>query len=249
MIEHDDASTALEGAEMKMKEPTNGTTTAEEHHGDAPPEPPQKAGEGDRIDDDCATIRRGVPERFANFLGERPTLWYEDADEFDDFEDAVFLEIRPKGVVNCILVRDFVECEWELRRMRRLQRAAMYSSLPIAASDALADQTGHIFDVMRDRAQVETSSRGSAMGVADAKTLLAERAAKKFLRPVDLHLAAYRDANEIMQVISREIARLERRRDQLLRQLDDRNAMLAATARSLIARDEAETVETRTEAA
>ena len=219
------------------------------HGSDASSEPVREAGDDDGEDEEGASTRSGVPERYADFLGERPTLWYESADEFDEFESAAFLEMRPKGLVNCIIVRDFVDCEWELRQMRRLQRAAMYSSLPLVASDALADQTGPIFGVVRDRSQVENCARGSAMGVPDAMKLLAERAGKKHLRPVDLHLAAYRDALPITQAISREIIRLERRRDQLLRQLDDRNAMLAASARSLIARDEAETLEATTVAA
>ena len=219
------------------------------HGGDASSDPAHDVGDDDVEEEDGASTRSGAPERYADFLGERPTLWYESDDEFDEFESAAFLEMRPKGLVNCIIARDFVDCEWELRQMRRLQRAAMYSSLPLVASDALAEQTGPILSVVRDRSQVEGCARGSAMGVPDAVKLLAERASKKHLRPVDLHLAAYRDALPVTQAISREIVRLERRRDQLLRQLDDRNAMLAASARSLIARDEAETVEATTVAA
>lgn len=187
--------------------------------------------------------REAIPEEYCHLLGERPLLWYEDEAEFDEFENAVFAELAPKGMVECIYVRDWVECEWELRRTKRLARAAIYSSLATFASDELAEAKGGLAQRMAHQDVMRNCARGSAMGISAAMNTLNGRAKELHLRPVDLHLAAHRDALQLTEAISREAVRLERRRDQVLVLLEERRASLAVMARCLIKRSDAEVLD------
>lgn len=197
----------------------------------------------EKIEGDESNVEGGVPPQYVDLLGEPSILWYESHDEYIELEAAAFVEIGPKGVVECILVRDFVNHEWEVRRLRRLKSAAIYRELAIVASDTLATPEGDWFKRAGDESLVANYARGSAMGINEAKKGLQQRARAKLLSPVDLHFAAYEQAQNVLAAINRELANAERRRDQVLKQLEDRRMTLAVMARSLIARGEAETID------
>lgn len=194
-------------------------------------------------DEEPTEVEGGVPEEYATLLGERSLLWYECRDEYEDFENCTFVELRPKGVVECILVRDFVNYEWETRRFRRLMAAATYRELAIVASDTLSKAQGNLLERVHDQQLVVSYVRGSAMGISEAKNSLKERAGARLIRPVDLHCAAHVQALNVIEALCRQLAHAERRRDQVLKQLEDRRMTLATMARSIVLRGQAETID------
>lgn len=235
---------------MPEPKPTDGSELPSAADHDPTTEPADENEDTSGTEDaDEVELQSGIPEEYAELLGERTLLWYESRAEYDDFERAVFLELRPKGIVESILIRDFVEYEWEVRRLRRVKAAAVYRELAIFASDELAETKGGLLNRVHSQTQMRHYVRGSAMGVSDAKKLLKERAEGLLLRPVDLHCAAHIQALPVLDAINRELARAELRRDQLLRQLEDRRMTLATMARCLVVRGEAETIEANVEAA
>lgn len=188
-------------------------------------------------------VQGGVPDEYADLLGEPSLLWYESRDEYEDFESCTFVELRPKGVVECILVRDFVNYEWDVRRLRRLITAATYRELAIVGSDTLSKAQGNMLERAHDQELVVSYVRGSAMGIREARDGLKERASAKLIRQVDLHCAAHVQALNVIEALSRQLAHAERRRDQVLKQFEDRRMTLATMARCLVSRGEAETVD------
>jgi valyl-tRNA synthetase len=156
--------------------------------------------------------------------------------------------VAPRGVIECILLKDVVDYIWEARRFRRLKVAAVHASMPAAASRILSkDYCGGYY---RDASHIKDLARAAATGADDGnEETLASRAEENHVTSEVIHYSSYTDAASEIFDISREVERLERRRDQLLKQLEDRRTTLAAMARGLIRREEAETVELRSAAA
>lgn len=188
-------------------------------------------------------VARIIPEEYADFLDERPLIWYDSKVAYEGLLGAVFAELEPKGIIECLLVKDFVDYVWELRGLRRLKAAAIHNQLPDIVEDILSNPGRGLLEMLAHKRYHKDLARSSGNGNENSKVALAKLAGKQHLKPVDLHLPAYRASLPLLEAISREVERTERRKDQILKQLYDRRAALAAMARSLLARDEAETID------
>jgi hypothetical protein len=188
-------------------------------------------------------VARIIPEEYADFLDDRPLMWYDSEVAYDGLLGAVFAELEPKGIIECLLVKDFVDYVWELRGLKRLKTAAIHNQLPDIVEDVLTNPGRGLLEMLAHKQYHMDLARSSGNGNEYSKVALAKLARKQHLKPVDLHLPAYRASLPLLEAISRAVERLERRKDQILKQLYDRRATLAAMARSLLARDEAETID------
>jgi hypothetical protein len=56
-----------------------------------------------------------------DLLGPPPVIAGEDANEFNELLDRVRADAKPKDMIEEILVRDFVDLVWDIRRLRRLK--------------------------------------------------------------------------------------------------------------------------------
>ena len=189
-----------------------------------------------------------VPEEYADLLEDRPLLWYENADLYERLLGATFAEFQPRGVVECLQVKDFVDYVWESRRLKRLKVAAVHYGLPDVVDHMLPFPGVGILSMLSERKHHGDVERAAGGGNPQAKAELAKFAREQHLNPVDLHFRAHQGGLAVLEAISREAERLERRKDAILKQLDCRRVAMAAMARGLLARDEAGTFATVIEA-
>jgi hypothetical protein len=181
------------------------------------------------------------PEGLAYLIEERPTLWHESGDDYDSLRAAVFAELKPEGVIECILIKNLVDYVWEARRYRRLKTAAIHAEMPTVAGQMLGKHDSSLFgNSYADRQLVMRLARAAVAGVRDGDNdSIDSRAEREHVTSDVLHYEAYKGGAEMHLHLNRECERMERRRDQLLKQIEDRRAALGAMARSLIKREEA----------
>jgi hypothetical protein len=61
----------------------------------------------------------------------------ESADDFEALKTSVKNELKPKGIIEHVLVNDFISHEWELRRLRRIAAAIYNVGKPLAVAKLL----------------------------------------------------------------------------------------------------------------
>jgi hypothetical protein len=184
---------------------------------------------------------RVIPEGLAYLIEERTTLWHENGGDYDSLRAAIFAELKPEGVIECILIKNLVDYVWEARRYRRLKTAAIHAEMPAVAGQMLGKDSGLFGNSYPDRQLVTRLARAVVAGVrGSGNDSIDSRAEKEHVTSDVLHYEAYKGGAEMHLHLNRECERMERRRDQLLKQIEDRRATLGAMARSLITREAAE---------
>lgn len=185
---------------------------------------------------------RLLPEGLAHLLTDRPLLWNEDADEYDALLSAIVAELDPKGTLETILVKDAVDYIWEVRRLKALKMAALKVELPRAVSELVRPQPSEL--LQNDNAQQYQPLVFAALAgkVVPAQALRKEMEAAN-VTPEMAQYAAFRRASGVITALDNSITRLERRRDQLLKQIESRRQAFRAMARDLLAREAAEDID------
>lgn len=199
--------------------------------------------------DNAAPASPLIPPALAFLVEERPLLWYEDGAQYEALLNAIVAELAPQGAVELILVKELADYIWELRRMRRLKVSAIHAEMPKMASRMLAQDYDPFAGTYRDKPHLLMLARATVNGLqphaADSPSgeSLASRAEQQCVTPEALHYETCKANWALLEAITQETARLEARRNQLLRQIEDRRARLAAMAKGLLAREEVEVIE------
>lgn len=177
-----------------------------------------------------------------DLLGPPPVITGEDPDAFLELLDRVRADAKPKGIIEDILVRDFVELLWDSRRLRRFKA----SLLQAAAPKALEKVLGPLVASWEVDSLAENWARRQARAIAKVDKVLA--AAGLTLDAVMAETLAQR--LDAIERIERMIASQEGRMEAVLREIDRHRAVLAEALRGA-AQDieEAEFEEVQREAA
>lgn len=187
------------------------------------------------------------PASIAYLIEERPLLWYEDPEEYDQLRREIFAELAPEGAINCIFVKNVVDCLWEFRRMKKLKHTAINFAMPDAAAPLLAPASGLWGnpEEAKVRGQAADVAYGAEEEVDKGEPHLAERMQEMRVTPEMIHYKALNTAADRLTWISRECERLEGRFHRLLKDFEGRRTALAAMAKSLVEREKAEVVNFR----
>lgn len=191
-----------------------------------------------------ASPRRLLPERLSFLLDDRPLLWFEDGEAYDALLSEIVAEFDPKGTIEFMLVKDFADAQWECGRLRRMRRAAIEVEFPNAAHrlmrESYEDQTG--LDYSDARRSLETMARLSVQGDREASEALDEVAGAAGVTYQMMHYEAHRMGLKTITAIEEALSRAERRRDQVMRLIEERRRTNAAMTRSLVRPDAADDV-------
>ena len=182
------------------------------------------------------------PASIAFLIEERSLLWYEDPEEYDQLRREIFAETSPEGAINCIFVKNVVDCLWEFRRMKKLKHTAINFAMPDAAGRLIAP--GIDFQGDREEALVRRQAASVAFGAEEqaSGTDFAERMQSKCVTPEMIHYQALNTVADRLTWINQECERLEGRFHRLLRDFEGRRTALAAMAKGLVERERAEVV-------
>lgn len=186
--------------------------------------------------------RRLYPASISHLMEERPLLWYESSEQYDQLLRDIFDEMAPQGVLECIFVKNLVDYIWELRRMKKMRHTAINIVMPGAAARLLAPPDGLWGNPEKDTVMAQASDvvYGAEEDIEEGKPSLAERMEDERVTPEMIHYKALNSEAEHIHWISRECERLEGRFHRLLRDFEGRRTSLAAMARGLVDREGAE---------
>lgn len=187
---------------------------------------------------------RLLPERLSFLLDDKPVLWFEDGEAYDALLSELVAEYDPKGTVEFMLVKDIADAQWECGRLRRMRRAAIEVEFPSAAhrlmKESYEEQTGLGYSDARK--SLEILARLSVRGDREATEALDEAATAAGVTYQMMHYEAHRWGLKTITAIEEALARAERRRDQVMRLIEERRRTNAAMTRSLVKPDAAEDV-------
>jgi hypothetical protein len=180
-----------------------------------------------------------LPEGLSYLLRDKPLLWCESEAEYDELLGGIFAEFDPKGLIETMLVKDIVDYVWEIRRLRAMKIAALHAELPTAAGVLL--ERGHHEALRAMHAeQVKPIVFAAVSGLPTQAQSLQSQMLNAHVTPQMMQYEALKSGLTAMSAIEALIARAERRRDQLMKQVSERRQAFKAMARTLLERDGAD---------
>ena len=191
--------------------------------------------------------RRLYPASISYLIEERPLLWYEKPEDYDNLRTGVFDNLAPRDTLECIFSKNLVDCFWEHRRMRRLMQTAINFAMPKAAGKLLVPGLTFYDPKQREKAecQAECLAYGVEEEISGDDPSLQEQMDEARVTHEAIHLKAYDSQIDCIAHIRHECERIENRIHWLLKNFETRRATMAAMARSLVEREMAQTVEYR----
>ncbi len=191
-----------------------------------------------------------IPLSLKPFFNETPVLWYEDSDSYDILVGEVLAELDPQDKIAFLLCKDVADYIWEIGRLKRLRREAIYAQIPAVLWDLISDlyfqrnNPGGFMPVQLSlRPKFITRIRRMLTDRPEARAEFAEFLNEYDVEPGILHYATFTAASNKLAILDATRERAERHRDRLLQSFANRKHSLASQARSLIARHEVSDVE------
>ena len=174
-----------------------------------------------------------LPKRITKFLGERPTLPFESDDDFDALHAELVVSLDPKDFMEDVWVGEIAHAQWDIIRMRDWRRAAIENNLPDAALQMMRPELNQA--VHDDKADLQEEAthivRCAARGSAPHQKFFNSILAKAKVTHNMLNVEAYRISLPTISALDEAIAKAERRRDQILREMEQRRQLMAAMKR------------------
>lgn len=172
-----------------------------------------------------------IPEAFRPFLKDRPTLWFEKADLYDKLLAGIIAQFDPKTMMDFLLVKELADLSWELQRLRGMKRAAMVLEMQDAAWSLLEksfEQHAAELKMETGRDAFNETIRASAMNVSHYQRQFAELQDYAAVTDNMLLYKTFAMSHGTLTALDNALARAERRRDELVRMLNDRGRTAAA---------------------
>jgi hypothetical protein len=149
-------------------------------------------------------------------LPKLPLLITESADEFDALRDAFEQEIKPRGIIEQMYVRDICAIVWEILRLRRCKVIIINSAFRSALQNLLKQ-------LSRLPGQYEYQVEGEAQTLAhswftdqEAKKQVSEILNRFDLDESAIEAEAIRRSSSDLELLDRMLTSLESRRDKAL---------------------------------
>ena len=184
------------------------------------------------------SLRHLLPKRLSYLLEERPLLWFENTEDYDALLAELIAEYDPKGTMEFILVKDLSDAQWETMRLRQLRQAAVEAEVPSAAwrlmKEEFIAETGHYFE--KAATVLRVMARKAVQGDAEMAQAFEEHSAHAGVTYSMMHYEAIKGGMKSIVALEDALARSERRRDQLVRMIEERRRRLEPMTRSLVDR-------------
>ena len=145
-------------------------------------------------------------------LGPPPLLPSESLVDYEDLKARLRAKIAPQDVLEEIWLRDILDLQWEVLRMRRLKSRLLGNSSPIGLESLLHRRVNYLD---KDKL-VEGWGRGDKESIKEVEAILKSRGLN--LDDVDAHSLLKR--LEPLESIDRMISQAEARRNNALREVE-----------------------------
>ena len=174
-----------------------------------------------------------IPDELKNLLKQRPLIKGEEAEDYDRLLAGLVAEIDPKGMTEWLWVKDLADNIWESHRLRRIRSSLMTIGMQRAGRKLLASlmppEEGDEFERATKAEKLVLDCLG---GDADATKTLVTVLKRGDLTLDALSAMSVSDNLEALERLDGMEAGLERRRMSILREVEQRRAILAERMRN-----------------
>jgi hypothetical protein len=167
----------------------------------------------------------------STLLPKLPLLITESADEFDALQDAFEQEIKPRGIIEQMYVRDICAIVWEILRLRRCKVIIINSAFRSALEHLLKQ-------LLRQPGQYEFDVDGEAQALAqswftdqEVKKQVSEILSRFNLDESAIEAEAIRRSSSDLELLDRMLTSLESRRNKALGCVADYRGILGQQLR------------------
>lgn len=183
---------------------------------------------------------RFVPDQFVALLDKPSLILGEKTEDYMNLFGAFVAEVKPIRVLEWIWLKDSVDSEWEARRLRRAKtplahmamlRSAIAILAPLIAVERGQKNNPGVIDLSqeaRNEKEAEKLYLDSLKGDRGAKERLERLLKSVALDESAIAASAIARGLDLTQQIDGMISGHHRTRDQILRDLDQRRAVLGA---------------------
>ena len=171
-----------------------------------------------------------LPKRIAGLIGERPTLPFESDEDYDALHAQLIVALDPKDFMEFIRVKEIADAQWDILRLRGWRLAAIEKGLPEAALRLMRPELQQAVHDADADLQEETTYilRSAARGSVSHRNFFNSIVAKAGITHHMLNVVAYGMALPTISAIDEAVAKQERRRDQVLHDMEKRRQVLPA---------------------
>ena len=165
------------------------------------------------------------PKELEALFEDRPLLGRERREEYDAFFSAIAMAEPPSDAVDWLMLKDFVDLSWEIRRERRIKVEIVKLNQTEVICDLLKSTFSKADRLRSDLNRIFGARTEAQLWASDAETRKTIDAGlkEKGHDPDSVLARAYvRGAGEI-DAIDKRIARYELRRNEILKQIALRN--------------------------
>jgi hypothetical protein len=187
------------------------------------------------------TVARLLPEQFSFLLKDRPTLFYERREDYDRLLAALIAQYDPNSVTDALLIKDLADCQWEVLRLRRMKKAALAVEMEQAAWKLMSrtlDERADELKLPKDKESFSEVVRVALQDSGPPRDQIRELQSYAGVSDDMLLYKTFALSHGTMSALNAALAGTERRRDQLVRMLEDRGRTAAAMSKLLPQRNE-----------
>jgi hypothetical protein len=177
---------------------------------------------------EAGTAEPILPEDLLTYLGPASIIIGESQDDFMALIQRVGRDINPQDFVEWIWVKDIADMIWEARRIRRVRDAAINRGIRKRAMSLIREHfefDGH------SQSDLDEISARAEQGEMTAIQALNQYCIGARLDFADIASASVHASMENMQTLDLMLARIDRRRDQLLKDIELRRSAISKRLR------------------
>lgn len=176
---------------------------------------------------DLAVLARLLPEEFSFLLTDRPTLPFEKSADYDKLLGTLIVQYDPRTIIDALQVKELADCQWEIFRYRRMKKAAVTVEMQEAAWALMEKTLGHAaaeLKLGKDKENLDELVRWATIGPTWREKL---EELQEYAGVSDdmLLYKTFAMSHGTLAALEGALSRVERRRDQLVRMLEDRSRL------------------------
>ena len=160
------------------------------------------------------------------FMPSLPLIEGENEADYQSFRESCLREIKPKDIVEIVLLQDFIDYRWEAKRFKRMKAALIEAEKRKAVENLIRDYADANL-ANEARSLSKEWSRGEQETVEFVEDLLAEHG----LSNATVMAKAVEGCLGTLEPLDKLIGFYDYRRDAALRELEKRRDLLAKRAR------------------
>ena len=171
----------------------------------------------------------------SDLLGPPPLLPSENVADYEALSARVIAAAKPTDAIEHLYVRDAVDLQWELMRLRHLKSRFLVSSASVGLYKLMDDRMNYV----RDDPNYKSWIKNEPQGIKNIKSMLADWG----LGEADIYAQTLAKKIDEFERIDRLAASAEARRNAALRELERHREAVGRRLRNAIATEDAQFVD------